>query len=276
MRRHSFANVIWRILLYAILIAIFLIVVFPLIWIVITSLKHTYEVFTSPMGLPKTPTFKAFVDAWTMGKFGLFFLNSAVITAISVLGIIMLSSMAGYGFARYAFRGSRTIFLMFVVSLVVIPASLMISQTMILKYIHLLDSRAGIILVYLSWTVLGVMLTRIAYLEIPQDLVDAAVIDGAGELRIFWLLFPLIRPSVATIGVFAFIWVWNDFVWPLVLLQSPENQTIMVGVLSFQGMFTAEWPTMCAGLFMAIFPVIAIYLVLQKYFVRGLMTGAIK
>jgi ABC-type glycerol-3-phosphate transport system permease component len=193
------------------------------------------------------------------------------------MGILIISTAAGYGFARYRFKGSRLLFIIFTVSLVVVPASIMITQFKLIQILHLLDTYAGIILVYLSWTVFGIMLSRVAFVEIPQDIIDAARIDGCSEFKIFYRIgIPLIRPTIATIAVFHFIWIWNDFIWPLVLLQNPNRSTIMVGLLGFQGRFTTDWPTITAGLSLSVLPVLILYLIFQRFFVRGLMLGAFK
>jgi ABC-type glycerol-3-phosphate transport system permease component len=268
---------IGKIVIYITLAALFVMVIYPLFWTIITSLKPEYEIYQNPVALPKKPNFEAYKTVWTLGEYNIYFRNSIIITLFSLMGILIISTAAGYGFARYRFKGSRLLFIIFTVSLVVVPASIMITQFKLIQILHLLDTYAGIILVYLSWTVFGIMLSRVAFVEIPQDIIDAARIDGCSEFKIFYRIgIPLIRPTIATIAVFHFIWIWNDFIWPLVLLQNPNRSTIMVGLLGFQGRFTTDWPTITAGLSLSVLPVLILYLIFQRFFVRGLMLGAFK
>jgi len=242
-----------------------------------TSFKTLSEVNQSPISLPKNPTFEAYKSVWRIGDFGKYFLNSIIITFFSLIGVILLCSLAGYGFARYKFKSSRLIFIIFAISMVVGSPSIMIAQYKLVQTLNILNTYIGIIFIYFSWIVLGIMLTRIAFQEIPQELIDAARIDGCNEFRIFWkICLPLIKPTLATVGVFYFIWVWNDFIWPLIILQNPKYQTIMVGLLGFQGRYITQWPIVTAGLCISLIPALIIYLIFQRFFVRGLTLGTLK
>ncbi len=263
--------------LYLILIILLISVCYPLFWSIMTSFKTRTEVLQFPTGLPKEPTLQAYKYAWTIGEFGKYFRNSLIITISSVIGIILLCSLAGYGFARYKFKSSRLIFIIFMSSMVVSAPSIMIAQYKLIQTIHLLNTYVGIIFIYFSWTTLGIMLTRIAFQEIPQELIDAAYLDGCNEFRIYWMIcLPIIKPSIATVIVFYFIWIWNDFIWPLIILQNPEYLTMTVGLLGFQGKYLSNWPIITAGISISVVPVLILYLIFQKFFVRGLTLGALK
>lgn len=262
---------------YLILGILFVAVVFPLVWVLMNSFRENWMIFSDPVGLPEVISLKNYVNVWTTGAFSKYFFNSVVITGSSVVGVLFLSTMAGYGFARYRFRGSDTIFLIFIMSLVVTSISIVISQYQLISFLGLLDTFPGIILVYLSWTVFGIVMCRNAFNEVPQELVDAARIDGCSEVKIYFrVALPLIKPTIATVSIFMFVWIWNDFIWPLVLLQRPGQETIISGLMILKAKYLSDWGLLTAGLSISIIPVQVVYFVFQRHFVRGLTMGALK
>lgn len=253
------------------------IVLYPFVWTLISSVKDTWLILKDPIGLPRKPTFANYIVAWTIGEFSTYFFNSTVITVCSVIGIALLSATAGYGFARFRFKGSDTIFLLFIMSLVVVSPSIMIAEFLLFRSLRLLNSYLGIILVYMSGTAFAIVMLRSAFKEIPQELVDAARIDGCGEFGAFFrVALPLVRPTVATVTIFCFVGIWNDFVWPLILLQKAHQLTITVGLMTYQGEYMVEWGPLTAGLSMGFLPVLTIYYIFQRHFVRALTLGALK
>ena len=270
-------SIISKIIIYFVLGIFFLVVIYPLFWVIITSLKDNWAVFQDPTGLPLKPTFQNYVEVWIMGDFGLYFSNSIIITSVSLLGVLFLAAAAGYGFARYRFRGSDTLFLVFMLSLVIVPSSIMIAQYRLISFFGLLNTIPGIILVYLAWTTYGIIMFRQAFSELPEEILDAAVIDGCGEFGIFIrIALPLLQPTIATVGIFTFMWIWNDFIWPLILLQDPSKQTVTIGLLTLRGQFLSNWAVLTAGLTIACMPVLILYFIFQRYFVQGLTMGALK
>lgn len=276
--RMNMKMVVARIITYLFLGILFITVVYPLFWPIMSSFKPTWAIFQNPVGLPSWPLMlENYVEVWTVGNFDRYFLNSFLITGCSLTGILFLSIIAGYGFARYQFRGSSTIFFIFILGLVIPAPSILLSQYRLMTILGLLNTYPGIILVYLSWTVFGITLFRQAFKETPQELVDAALIDGCGEFGIcFRILVPIIRPTVATVAIFGFIWIWNDFLWPLVLLQKSSQETVILGLLTLKGQYLAGWGTMTAGLSLSVIPVLVLYFLFQAHFVRGLTMGAVK
>ena len=276
-RRLPRSRILGKVISYVILGALFLAVVYPLFWTVMSSVKDNWAIFKDPVGFPSSPIIRNYIDVWTAGNFSRYFLNSVTITGFSLIGILFLSTMAGYGFARYKFRGSDVLFNIFILSMVVVPSSIMIAQYQLVSFIGLLNTFPGVILVYLSWTVFGIVMSRQTFSEIPQELVDAAHIDGCGELRIYFhIMLPLIRPTLATVGIFTFVWVWNDFIWPLILLQQPGQETVTLGLLTLRGQYLADWGILTAGLTIAFVPLLVIYFLFQRHFVQGLGMGAVK
>ena len=277
MKKLFHKNLLGKIITYLILIILFISVVYPFFWTLMSSFKTETEIDTNPLGLPKNPTIDAYKKVWTLGTFGEYFRNSVIVTFLSLLGILTLSTLAGYGFARYDFKSSKLIFFTFVITMAVTPPSIMIAEYKLIQTLHLMNTYIGVIFIYFSWTSLGIMLTRIAFLEIPQELIDAACIDGCNEFRIFWwICLPIIKPTLATVAIFQLIAVWNNFIWPLLILQSSKYQTVVVGLLTFQGGFLVEWSIITAGLSIAMMPVLILYLIFQRFFVRGLTLGALK
>lgn len=266
-----------KIITYFFLGILFITVAYPLVWPIISSFRPTWAIFQNPVGLPRHPILTNYVEVWVGGNFGRYFLNSTVITGCSLIGALFLSIIAGYGFARYQFRGSKTIFFIFILGLMVSSTSIMLPQYRLITILGLLSTHLGIILVYLSWVTFGIILFRQAFKETPQELVDAALIDGCGEFGIcFRILVPIIRPTIATVAIFESIWIWNDFIWPLILLQKSTQQTVILGIMALRGPYLADWGAITAGLCISVIPVLVLYFIFQRHFVRGLTMGAVK
>lgn len=277
LRRKKLKTFILNAIVYLILIATFLIVIYPLFWTIMSSLKNSFEIYQSPISLPKEITFDNYKEVWLAGDFARYFVNTIIITSISLIGVLFLSTMAGYGFARYDFKGKDVLFYIFVLSLSVVSASIMISTYKWIDILGLLSTYTGIILVYLSWSSYGIIMSRQAFSELPQELLDAAHIDGCSEFYLYFkILLPLIRPTVATIGIFSGVWIWNDFIWPLLLLQEPDMSTVVLGILSLRGQYLSDWGTITAGLTLGFLPILICYFAFQKHFVKGLGVGALK
>jgi len=270
-------DMISRGITYFVLIVLFIMVAYPLFWTLSTSLRENWDIFKNPISLPTQPTFQNYQKVWTLGRFGSYFFNSIIITIVSLLGVLFLSAAAGYGFARYRFKGSNGLFFLFMLSLVIVPSSIMIAQYRVITFFGLLNTLTGIILVYLSWTAYGIIMFRQAFSDIPEDIIDAAVIDGCKEYQIFYrIAFPLLRPTIATVGIFTFVWIWNDFIWPLILLQDPSKETITLGIMTQRGQYLSDWAVLTAGLSIGFLPVLILYFLFQKQFIQGITMGSLK
>jgi len=264
---------------YIILGILFVATIYPLFWTLMTSLKEYRLILKDPAALPS-------LSALTLHNYGIiwregvstFFFNSIFITVCTVIGTLFLSAMAGYGFARFKFRGSDALFLLFAMSLVVVAPSIMISEYLLLHFLHLLSTRIGIILLYWSGTAFGIIMTSNAFRGVPQDIIDAAHIDGCGEFTVFLrIAFPLIKPTLATITIFTLVWSWNTLIWPLLILQKLGQQTIIVALLGFlKGQYMVDWGCLTAGLSIGFLPMLVGYFFFQKYFVQGLTLGSMK
>ncbi len=263
---------------YLVLVVIAMGMVFPFLWIFLTSLKGPTDAIFSvpPQLIPYAPTLDNFKSVLDQLPIGNFFLNSIFVGAVTTLCNVTITALAAYPLAKMKFAGRETIFYLLLATLVV-PAQLTYIPSFVLavNFFHYYNTLAALIFPNLS-TAFNVFLLRQAFRSVPNDLIDAARIDGANELRIWWdVLIPVIRPSLATAGIFTFVNMWNDFLWPSLMLHTRDRMTLPVGLAALQGMFSSDMRSIAAGVTMTVIPILIFFMVLQKYFVRGL-TGAVK
>ena len=262
---------------YVVLIIFFVVVVYPLVWMFYSSFKPQWEIFANPFALPKQWVFDNYLKAWVTGHFGLYFLNSVIVTGPSVLGIVFLSSLAGYGFARFRFKGDTALFLFFLVGIILPPQAIIIPAFLVVSKLGLLNTYWGLIFTHFSWTPIAMFIIRAFFLSVPKEIIDSAKIDGCSEFHIYLrIALPLAKPAIAAVAIFYFVWVWNDFIYPLVYIQEESMNTIPLGVMLFKGKYQVDWGLQCAGLTIATVPAIIFYLIFQDKFVKGLTAGAVK
>jgi len=262
---------------YAIFVMVAIIVLYPLIWMFYTSFKEQWEIFRDPFSLPTSLNLANYVEAWTRGSFGRFFFNSVLVTIPSVAGILLVSSLAAYAFARFTFRGSSVLFYAILIGIMVPPQAIVIPAFLLVARLGLINSFAALFLTYLSWCPVGIFILHAFFKSLPQELLDAARIDGAGSFRVFWeIALPLAKPALATVSIFYFVWVWNDFIYPLLYLQDDAMSTIPLGLMLFRGQYQTNWGLQAAALSIASFVPLAFYLLFQDKFVKGVTAGALK
>ena len=274
MKDHSIGLKISKNALFCLII---IIMGYPLFWNFTSALKTNAQIVADPYGLPLTPSFENLKDLWVKGEFVRYLFNSLVTSLASVTGIVAMTTMAGFAFSR---RKSRAFDLMFAIILagMMIPREIIIIPVFkIIADLGLRNSLFALILVYLTWTPFGTFLMKTYFMTLPVELGESARIDGCTELGVFWRIYlPLATPAIATVAIFGFIWTWNDFLWPLVLVHKQEWFTIQVGVLLFQNEFMIDWARRLAGLAFAIFPPLVLYLIFNRGIQKGLSAGAIK
>lgn len=267
-------NIFW----YAILVLVAIITAFPFVWVLATSLKGPTDAVYSvpPQLIPHEPTLDNYVRVWNQLPIASFFLNSIFVSVITVVVNILFTSLAAYPFAKMNFRGRNLIFYLLLATFIVPPQLTYIpSFVMAVNVFHYYDSLFAVIFPSLA-TVFNIFLLRQAFKTLPNDLIDAARIDGAGELRIWWsILMPVIKPTLATVAIITFVNQWNDFFWPSLMLHARDKMTLQVGLVALQGMFASDMRGTAAGVVMTVVPIIIFFIVLQRQFVRGL-TGAVK
>ncbi|MGE5221595.1 MAG: carbohydrate ABC transporter permease [Omnitrophica WOR_2 bacterium] len=265
---------------YLVLIIVALTMVIPFIWMITTSLRPFGSTFSYPPELiPKTFDTSNYTRLFTLVPFGRYFVNTIFITAATVLGQLFICAMAAYGFSRLKFWGRDTIFVLYLATMMIPFQIILIPLYLMVFRLGWVNTYQGLIVPSLS-SAFGIFLLRQAFFNIPQDYQDAARIDGAGEFRIFLqIILPLAIPSLATLGVFAFMGAWTDLLWPVLIARDQQMRTLEVGLAYFNagtvGAFRQpNWPLMMAASVVVMLPVLIVYFFTQRFFVEGIsMTG---
>jgi multiple sugar transport system permease protein len=278
-----------RAALIALLVAGSLLMIAPFLWMIVTSLKTRAEVFgTSPLSLPTGAHFENYERMWNAlpgVTFGTFFLNSLKLATLTTLGQLVSSSMAAFAFAVIRFRGRGPLFALLLATLI-IPYQVVLVPNFILYRLlpHPLSTSGNWIgtqepLWVGAWLggAFGTFLLRQFFLAIPKELADAARVDGANPWAIFRHIYlPLSRPALATLAIFTFMWSWNDLIDPLIYLRDLNQFTTTVGLAFFQGQYVGKWPEMMAGALVSLAPMIVLFVIAQRYFVRGIALSGLK
>lgn len=251
--------------------------VLPFLYMISTALMDEFEVLRYPPALvPRHPHLHNFPAALTALPFWRFFVNSGIVSLAVVAGQVLTSASAAYAFARLKFPGRDRVFLVFLSVLMVPGVVLVIPRFLIVNTLGWVDSYAGLITTELV-SVWGIFLLRQFFLTMPRELEDAARLDGAGEWRIFWrVILPLSKPALATLAVFAFVDQWKSFLWPLVVTRSVRMQTVEIGIASFHGIYYTNWPYQMAAAVAAVVPLVVLFFVAQRYFIRGIQLTGLK
>ena len=272
-------KLVGRITTYALLVLLALIFLVPLFWMVSTSLKPKSQLFSAQIyWIPKTLTLKNYTDLLsnTATPVGRWFVNSlGVATAVTLL-ILIVDSLAAYAYARMDFPGRNVLFALLLATLFLPGMMFLIPNFLTIYHLGLLNNYLGVIIPALAG-VFGVFFLRQFFESIPKDLEEAAVIDGANRFQTFYMIaLPLSRPALATLGVITFLASWNDFLWPLLILQKPELLTLPPGLRTLQGAYTSEYGQMMAGAVIAAVPVLILYILLQRFIVQSVATTGLK
>lgn len=270
------SQVLWFIVALLLAVTFF----FPIYFMVSSSFKAENEIFATPLHwFPQDfQGLTQYLTAFELVPLERFFFNSALMASIDVVVTVIFSAMAGYGFAKYKFRGQRILF-MFVLATITVPFQILIVPLYVQIHSYgWADTYAGLIIPGIM-NAFGVFMMRQFAYAIPDDLIDAARIDGAGELRIFWrIIFPLLAPASASLAVIIFLFSWNNFLWPLIVIRSTELQTIPVGMTVFTQPHTDQprWAVAMAVASLATLPVALLFIFFQRYFVEGLTMSGMK
>lgn len=252
------------------------VMLFPFLWTVITSITPDGNLADGPTLFVDDPTlaaYRALVDAVPIWRI---LVNSFVIAVVATLLQLVTGSMAAYGFARLRFPGRNVVFALYLATMMVPLQVLVVPLFIEMKTLNLQDTYLGLLAPSIA-SAFGVFLLKQAVETVPLELDEAATIDGAGHLRIFaTIVLPLIRPALATVAVFAFMASWNSFLWPLVVIRSPELMTLPLGLSTLQGQFTTRWDVVMAGSVVSIVPIAVVYLLAQRHVVAGIAHTGIK
>ena len=268
---------IGRALLYSALVVGAVIALFPMLWMVSASLMPTGEATSDPPRfLPSRVTGEHYRALFTRLNVGRYLVNSTIV-ALTVTAIsLFVNSMAGYAFAKLRFRGRDRLFRMLTTGLVIPVQVAMLPLFLLMKELGMINTYWGVIVPGLA-SIFGIFLVRQYALSIPDDLLDAARIDGAGELRIYWsIVLPTIRPILATLAIWTFLATWNDFMWPLIVLSDESRFTLPVALANLSGEHVADTELMMAGSVLTVLPVMLVFLFLQRFYVAGITAGSVK
>lgn len=260
------------------LLLVVMINLFPVAWMVSTSLKTQDEIFTSSSIIPKQIRWENYQYAWTKGNFKTYFMNSLLYTGATLLGVIFISSMAAFAFAQANFPGAKIMFYFFIASMMIpIPGAFIPLYVLLIK-LDLANTRMGLILPYInSGLALAIFILKGFFEEIPKELQEAATIDGCGTFGIYWRIFlPLAKPAIMAVSIFTALNVWNEVLLALVIINDSNLMPIQRGALEFQGQHFTNYPLLMAALTISTAPILAIYFLLQRHIIKGLAEGALK
>ncbi|WOB45397.1 carbohydrate ABC transporter permease [Thermoleptolyngbya oregonensis NK1-22] len=264
--------------LYALLGAIALVMLLPLIWLVSTAFKApTENIFEfPPRFLPQSPTLQNFVTVWQTNPFGRYLFNSTLVAVLTVVLNLLFCSLAAYPLARLQFRGREALFLLIVATILIPFQIVMIPLYVLTVKLGLRNTYLGLILPAIA-SAFGIFLLRQAFQGVPKELEEAARIDGCSELGIWWnVMLPAVRPALITLAIFVFIGAWSDFLWPLILLDQPDYYTLPLGVAKLAGAFSLDWRLIAAGSVISIAPILLVFGLLQRYIVPTDTSSGVK
>ncbi len=241
----------------------------PLVWLVSTAFKSPAEdIFQFPPQFwPQQPTFQNFIRVWQTNPFGRYLLNSTLVAGLTVLLNVLICSLAAYPLARLRFRGREPIFTLIVATILIPFQIVMIPLYILTVQLGLRNSYLGLIFPAIA-SAFGIFLLRQAFQGVPKELEEAARIDGCSDLGIWWhVMLPSVRPALVTLAIFVFIGSWSDFLWPLIILDRPEYYTLPLGVAKLAGAFSLDWRLIAAGSVISIAPILAVFILVQRYIV---------
>jgi multiple sugar transport system permease protein len=257
--------------------------IFTLIWLLpviasfVTSFRTMDDITTNGFwSWPRALVWQNFVQAWTAARVSKYLINSFIITLPSLLGMLFLSSLAAYALARYKFRGNLFFYFMFVAGTMLPFQILLLPVFRLTNTLGLYDTHASLILIHTAFQ-LGfcTFVLRNFMRSVPGDIMDAARVDGCSEFRIYWqIVLPLTLPALAALATLEFTWVFNDYLWAIILLRSDTLRPVTAGLATLRGQYNTDWPVITAGALLATIPTLLVFVFLQRYFIQGLTLGS--
>ncbi|MFB3895902.1 MAG: carbohydrate ABC transporter permease [bacterium] len=274
-----YQHLVFNIIIYLLCTAGAVLFVLPFIWMISTSLKDSNAVFTfPPQWIPRPTQWSNYPESWTLLPFTRFLMNTCIITFSCIIGQAVSASLVAYGFARMEFKGNRTLFIILISTMMLPGQVTMIPSFLIFKALHWINTFKPLIVpAFFGGGAFFIFLLRQFFLTIPRDLDEAATIDGCNKFDIFWrIMLPLSKPVLATVVVFSFIGNWNDFMGPLIYLNSEQNYTLAIGLNLFQGYHQTSYNLLMAASLIVLLPVLIIFFLAQRYFIEGITLTGIK
>ena len=277
--RNGGVKIFLTVLKYVVLSLVAVIFLYPFVWMISTSFKHEGDFLSEGLALiTSNPTVENFVRVWTKASFGRYFINTVVVTVIVTVMVLIITSLCGYVLGRYHFAGKKAVYALFVSSICIPATTTVIPIYRIISSMSLNGTLTGLILATVGGGhVVFILLFQGEFQSIPNELEEAALVDGCSFAKMYWqVMLPMAKPVISTTVIMQAIWTWNDFLLPLVLtLSNSKSRTLAVGLYVFQGENTIDWTGICAGASISIIPIIVIFLFMQRYFVEG-VAGAVK
>jgi N-acetylglucosamine transport system permease protein len=257
-----------------------LLVIFPMGWVVASSLKTDQEIFMSPWQMPAQPMFENFARAWGKANIGLYFANSLLVILPSIFFTLLFSAMAGYVLARYTFPGNRLIFYGFLGGMLFPVMLALVPLFFLLQSFTIIDTRFGLVLVYIAYSLPFTVFFMTGFLKtLPTEILEAATIDGANSFQLFFLIvLPLAQNGLVSMGIFNFLGMWNQYILPLVLLTSSGKYMLSQGLafLAHQQRYQSDWSGLFAAIVIVMLPTLIVYVIFQNQIQRGLTVGGLK
>lgn len=249
----------------------------PILWMGLSSFKGTDELYLfPPILIPKKITIDNYTYILSKGNFLRYFANSVYVSVVATILTVAINTMAGYALAKFRFRGRDFFLILFIATLMIPLEVIMIPIFKMVSMLKLSNTFLGIIIPP-SASPTGIFIMRQYMLGIPDELIEASYLDGASEWKIFVrIILPLARPVLAVLTIFSFMWRWNDYLWPLIVLNDPKKYTIQLAISNFMGQYTVDWNSILAMGIIGILPILVIYIVFQRYFVSGMVTSGLK
>ena len=283
--RQSSKSAIVKMLIFTVLCSYLIVVVYPLLWLFYTSLKTDKDIFLNPFDLPDFQNLQwtNFSRAWTDAHFSHYFINSVLVTSISLVACLLLASMAGYALSRFRIRGGKSIFYLFLCGLM-IPAQLAIIPLFFqMRDLGLLNTRTGLVLVYTAGGLpFAIFILAGFFKSLPSTLYEAAQMDGCSEWRTFWsIMLPLAKPGLITVAIFSFLSFWNEYFTAYMFLSGANSEgvrTLPLGLanIAITSQYQSDWGVCFAGLVLVLIPTLLLYALLQRHIVKGVTAGALK
>ncbi|MEV0979367.1 carbohydrate ABC transporter permease [Streptomyces sp. NPDC049915] len=263
-----------RVLAHATLAGLAIAVLYPLLWMAVSGLKSNGEIFSDPWGLPAHPHWGTYADAWHQGVLG-YLLNSLLVTSASVLAVVLVSAWAAYGLTRLDIPCSQPALLLVLGAMMLSPTVAIVPLSQLLQALHIYDTYWALIVLYTAFKVpFTTFLIRAYLLGQPVEVEEAAFIDGAGRWQTFWrVVVPMARPILVSAAVLQSLFAWNEYAFALVFITDDRLKTLPVGLADMAGRLNSDWPVLFAGLAIAALPMIVVFLIGQRHFVRGLSAG---
>ena len=249
----------------------------PFIWMVLTSLKDMGDIYVyPPQWLPTEFHFENYANVFKAAPFGRYYFNSFFVAFVVTIGQLITCSMAAYAFARLNFKGRNALFLLFLGTMMIPYNVTMIPSFMVLYWLGWVDTYQALIVPGLA-SAFGTFLLRQFFITIPKELEEAAYLDGAGKFTVLSkIIIPLSKPALATLAIFTFMGVFNDFIWALIVLNSEEMRTVQLGLAIFRDRYLTQWDLLMAGSVTAVMPILLVFFFAQKYFIKGITLSGIK